>query len=190
MLQLFLQSPHGTPQNTSGPFDHIFISRTAFKDRISVICGNLIQTAVYDTVSLFLRKLCPVQSLFSDFRRKFFQCHMHDISHIHSPELILCTFCNLQAILQKMCKCTGRKTLQPGSTVRGNFSIEDLCHCFSDLIWRSFWKRCLCKLFYKDPVFRALKIPAVQFLEDRIILVSFSCKPSQEIIQADSRKLQ
>ena len=134
MLQLFLQSPHGTPQNTSGPFDHIFISRTAFKDRISVICGNLIQTAVYDTVSLFLRKLCPVQSLFSDFRRKFFQCHMHDISHIHSPELILCTFCNLQAILQKMCKCTGRKTLQPGSTVRGNFSIEDLCHCFSDLI--------------------------------------------------------
>ena len=115
---------------------------------------------------------------------------MHHISHIHSTEFIFRPFCHFQAILQKMCKCTGRKPLQPGSTVWRNFPVKNPCHSFSDHIRWTFRKRYFCQPFHKCPIFRTLKVPAVQFLEHCIIPIRFSRKTFQQIIQTDSRKFQ
>ena len=118
LFQLFLKCPYRPSEDSPCSLDHIFISGTAFEHRVSIICHNIIQTPVRNFIPFLFCQLCPFHASFSHFFCKAFQCFMHNISHIHRFKLIFHTLGKLHSILKEMCKCTGCKTFQSGSTVR------------------------------------------------------------------------
>ena len=153
-FQLLLHCPHGSSHHSLGALDHILVAGAAFQNGIAVVRTDLIHQPVHDLISLFFRKGGPFQPFLFHLFCKFLHNLVHNISHIHRAEFILCTLRQAQAILEKMGKCTGGKTFQPGSTVRRHLSVEHLCHAFADHIGRTPGHRCLHQLSRQFPVLR------------------------------------
>ena len=91
-----------------------------FFDHMLTVLGvhSGIDMDVECTGDLYVDGHHTVEDSFSHFFCKAFQCFMHNISHIHRFKLIFHTLGKLHSILKEMCKCTGCKTFQSGSTVR------------------------------------------------------------------------
>ena len=89
-----------------------------------------------------------------------------------------------------MGKGTGRKTFQPGGTIRRNFSIKSFGHTLADPVHRFSHKSSLYQILYYIFVFRLTEIPAIELLEYAFITASCFLHFSCFLYQLIQKKLQ